>query len=325
MITSCKYLVFLLILGFSQIYFLPGIAIGRPRASNTFDPVSPQIKASAAVVEDWANGKVIFERRADEVRPLASLSKMWAALIIHDECKLNPNEMHEMSVDNRVAAKGGDHSKLTTGWRFSNRDLMHAALMRSDNRAFPALAEACNLSPEQLGAKMTERAKLLGLQHTNFAEPTGLSSQNVSTAREVGIMLRQVMARPQLSAIMAKSTYTITGVNKNGRSHPIEIHTTDRLLNADDVVVVGGKTGYTDLARYCLAISVLSPNEQESQDKLGIVLMGAEGKLTRFADVRRIVKWVEKKFSLLSQSPPLAPTIGPNTNAPIIPVSMPPE
>ena len=277
--------------------FLPSCsdyAFGRGRKG--VDSENPGVKTTTVFVQDWNSDEVLYQRRADEVRPIASLSKMWAALVIMEECKLKPDELHVMSSENRQAAKGGDRSRLTTGWRFSHKDLLHAALMRSDNRAFPALAEACNMTPEDLGARMTARARSLGLLQTNFAEPTGLSAHNTSTAREVNGMLREVMSRPQIAAIMGTKRYWMTAVRKDGRSTQMELSNTDRLLNGGQVAVVGGKTGYTDLARYCLAISVLSPSDELSERaKLGIVLMGAEGKLTRFADVRRILTWLKEK------------------------------
>lgn len=275
---------------------LPPLYAGSGRGRKAIDGENPGVKTTTVFVQDWNSDKILYQRRADEVRPIASLSKMWAALVIQEECKLNPDDLHVMSPDNRQAAKGGDRSRLTTGWSFSHRDLMHAALMRSDNRAFPALAEACHMTPEDLGARMTARARSLGLLHTSFAEPTGLSAMNASTAREVNTMLREVMSRPQIAAIMGTKRYTMRAIRKDGYSKELELSNTDRLLNGGQVAVVGGKTGYTDLARYCLAISVLSPVEEASERaKLGIVLMGAEGKLTRFADVRRILTWLRQK------------------------------
>ena len=173
---------------------------------------------------------------------------------------------------------------------------MYAALMRSDNRAFPALAEACGISPEEMGRRMTTRAREMGLVNTHFDEPTGLSPHNVSTAREVMVMLEQVVKRPELAAIMSTRRYVATGYNKNGRAYRFEMGNTDRLLMNREKPVIAGKTGYTDLARYCLAIALRS----NLTSRLGIVVMGAEGKLTRFADVRRILRWLDRNPTLVS-------------------------
>ncbi len=253
------------------------------------------VKSPSVVVLSWDQGKILYERNADEVRPIASLSKMFAGLVIHDDCKLDWNSLHEMSPENRDAARGGDFSKLKTGWKFTVEDLMHAALMRSDNRAFPALAEACGMTPAQLGERMTSRARELGLAKTIFSEPTGLSPNNVSTAHEVALMLQEVTKRPRLQAIMAKRSYWMTAHLPGGkRTQRYEIRNTDRLLQSRDFSVIGGKTGFTNLARYCLAIAVRTVEHGD----LGMVLMGAEGKLTRFADVRRIYQWLKKNSTV---------------------------
>lgn len=261
---------------------------------------APKVKSPSVVVLSWDLGKIVYERNADEVRPIASLSKMFAALIIHDECSKDWSQLHKMTKENQRAARGGDHSKLRTGWRFSREDLMHAALMASDNRAFPALGESCGMTPAQLGERMTARARQMGLANTIFAEPTGLSPNNVSTAHEVALMLREVTKRPRLQAIMTKRSYWITAHLPNGRKRKLPVRNTDRLLQSRDFSVIGGKTGFTNLARYCLAVALRTMEHGD----LGMVLMGAEGKLTRFADVRRIYHWLKKsnKIASLNQS-----------------------
>ncbi len=276
-----------LLAGFASLGVWP---VTEAAASTRLDVKSPSV-----VVLSWDQGKILYERNADEVRPIASLSKMFAGLVIHDDCKLDWNSQHEMSPENRDAARGGDFSKLKTGWKFTVEDLMHAALMRSDNRAFPALAEACGMTPAQLGERMTSRARELGLAKTIFSEPTGLSPNNVSTAHEVALMLQEVTKRPRLQAIMAKRSYWMTAHLPDGkRTQRYEIRNTDRLLQSRDFSVIGGKTGFTNLARYCLAIAVRTVEYGD----LGMVLMGAEGKLTRFADVRRIYQWLKKNSTV---------------------------
>lgn len=261
---------------------------------------APKVKSPSVVVLSWDLGKIVYERNADEVRPIASLSKMFAALVIHDECSGDWSQLHQMTKENQRAARGGDHSKLRIGWKFSREDLMHAALMASDNRAFPALGEACGMTPQQLGERMTTRARQMGLANTIFAEPTGLSPNNVSTAREVALMLREVTKRPRLQAIMTKRNYWITAHLPNGRKRKLPVRNTDRLLQSRDFSVIGGKTGFTNLARYCLAVALRTIDHGD----LGMVLMGAEGKLTRFADVRRIYHWLKKSNNIaaLNQS-----------------------
>ena len=298
---------------------IPALLVGLASAvafpfSSAFGASRPDVKSPSVVVLSWDQGKILYERNADEVRPIASLSKMFASFVIDDECKIDWNSLHEMSPENREAARGGDSSKLKTGWKFSVEDLMHAALMRSDNRAFPALAEACGMTPLQLGERMTSRARELGLAKTVFAEPTGLSPNNVSTAHEVALMLQEVTKRPRLQAIMAKRSYWMTAHLPGGkRIQRYEIRNTDRLLQSKDFSVIGGKTGFTNLARYCLAVALRTVEHGD----LGMVLMGAEGKLTRFADVRRIYQWLKKNNTVAALNGIKQPNQSRNSDAPL--------
>ncbi|MBF0440277.1 MAG: serine hydrolase [Oligoflexales bacterium] len=261
----------------------------------------PNIKSAVALIADLNTGEILYEKDADVVRPIASISKMFAALAFLDECNLDPEELHEMTNANRDAAKGGDKTRLTTGWSFSHRDLLHAALMRSDNRAFPALAEACGFNPSAIAEKMTAKARKLGLVKTSFKEPNGLSPENVSTAREIMIALREAIKIPIITEIMTKSEYTMTAY-KDDRSRQIKIKNSDRLLSKNIAQILGGKTGYTDLARYCFAVAARIP---EGRD-IGMVFLGAEGKHTRFADFTRVIKWISLQYQDRIDTGPIA-------------------
>lgn len=262
-------------------------ALARRGISDLTADGLPNVQSVAALVVDLQSGSVLFERDADSLRPIASISKLVGALVFHEDCKVDPTQLHEMTTRNRDAAKGGDKSKLTTGWSYSVRDLLHAALMRSDNRALPALGEACGMDPQRFGEKMTERVRRLGLTRTFFREPNGLSPENVSTPREVLVFLREVVKYSELAAIMATQEHVITA-HKGGKTREIKIKNTDRLLSKDLATIIGGKTGYTDLARYCFTVAARMKDKRE----LGMVFLGAEGRHTRFADFTRVVRWL---------------------------------
>ena len=249
----------------------------------------PNIRSSAALVIDLKTNTVLFERDADLVRPIASISKLFAALVYMEDCKLDPEETHTMTTANREAARGSDRTRLMTGWTYSHNDILHAALMRSDNRGMPALAEACGFDAATFAEKMTEKAQKLGLTKTRFREPNGLSPENVSTAREVMVALQEAIKIPTLTEIMGTQEYTIYA-HKNNRTQAIKIRNSDRLLAKHIAEILAGKTGFTNPARYCLAVAARTFDGEE----LGMVFLGAEGHLTRFADFTRVVKWVEK-------------------------------
>jgi D-alanyl-D-alanine endopeptidase (penicillin-binding protein 7) len=270
----------------------------------------PNIQSQTALVIDLSTDAVLYERDADVVRPIASVSKLVGAMVVVEQCKLEMSALHEMSIANRDAAKGGDKSKLTTGWSYSHQDLLHAALMRSDNRALPALGEACGWDPTTMGQKMTEKARALGLKVTTFKEPNGLSQENVSTAREVMTFLKAAIRVPELVEIMTTTEYEIVA-HKNGKTRPIKIRNTDRALSKGLASILGGKTGYTDPARYCLAIAARTTGGRE----VGMVFLGAEGRFTRFADFTRVLKWVEPPVLAAPKAPPTDAEVATSTPA----------
>jgi len=148
----------------------------------------PNIQALGALVID-DTGHELYARNPDKERPIASISKLAATLVVMDR-GLELEGLSTIAKADIDVARGGAKSRLLEGMTLSNRDLLHAALMGSDNRAIPALGRAVKLSGTQLAAAMTAKAKALGLKNTRFHDPTGLSTENVSTPRETIAMLK---------------------------------------------------------------------------------------------------------------------------------------
>jgi D-alanyl-D-alanine endopeptidase (penicillin-binding protein 7) len=180
-------------------------------------------------------------------------------------------------------ARGGARSRLSEGLTLSNRDLLHAALMGSDNRAIPALGRAVRLSPSQLAADMTAKARSLGLKHTRFHDPTGLSVENVSTPRETILLLQAVMRHPILGPITRRVEYQAHPVGRPA----ITYVNTYRPAIRGNVEVLGGKTGYNDDARYCLVLAAKVEGKT-----CFMSFLSNEGKMTRFGDVARVADWM---------------------------------
>jgi D-alanyl-D-alanine endopeptidase (penicillin-binding protein 7) len=203
-------------------------------------------------------------------------------------------------IDSEVA-RGGAPSRLLEGMTLSNRDLLHAALLGSDNRAVSALGRAAGLSATQLTSEMNRKVAALGLRATRFREPTGLSPENVSTPREILQLLRAAMASPVLGPIVRKPEYEAHPVGRP----PIKYVSTHRPAARASLQILGGKTGYNDVARYCLVIAIRIEGHS-----YGMALLGTEGKLTRFGDVVRVVDWLVSHKAKLSaataiQGPPI--------------------
>jgi D-alanyl-D-alanine endopeptidase (penicillin-binding protein 7) len=241
----------------------------------------PNIQALGALVID-DTGHELYARNPDRERPIASISKLAATLVVMDK-GLELEGLTTITKGDIDAARGGAKSRLLEGLTLSNRDLLHAALMGSDNRAIPALGRAVKLTPAQLAAAMTAKARALGLKNTRFHDPTGLSTENVSTPRETIAMLKAVMNHPVLGPITHRLEYEAHPVGKP----PITYNNTYRPAVRPNIQVLGGKTGYNDDARYCLVIATKIDGQV-----CYMSFLANEGKLTRFGDVARVADWL---------------------------------
>ena len=264
----------------------------------------PNVQAQGALVID-EGGRAVFAKNADKERPIASISKLAATLVVAEKGV----ELEGLSTINKndVEVAKGARSRLFEGLTLSNRDLLHSALMGSDNRAIPALGRAVKLTPPQLTTAMNAKARALGLKSTRFHEPTGLSTGNVSTPREIITMLRAVMANQILAPITARASYDAHPVGKP----PIHYNNTNHPAARGNVQVLGGKTGYNDEARYCLVVATKIDGRNYY-----MAFLGDDGKMTRFGDVARVADWIISHPQKLP--PPLKP-------APPIPFAPPPE
>lgn len=242
----------------------------------------PNVQALGAYVVDLDTGHEIYTRKPDQERPIASISKLAAVLVAMDRGLELEGLTTIKKVDIEVA-KGGAPSRLPEGITLSNRDLLHAALMGSDNRAVSALGRAVGLGSGPFAAAMTKKAVDLGLKHTRFREPTGLSPENVSTPRETLEMLRAAMKHPVLAPIVRRVEYEAHPVARPA----IKYISTHKPAARSNIQILGGKTGYNDFARYCLVLVTHVDGRT-----LGMTFLGTEGKLTRFGDVARVADWI---------------------------------
>ncbi|MES1205850.1 MAG: serine hydrolase [Pseudomonadota bacterium] len=255
--------------------------VARERPVSAVRGGMPNVQAAAALVLD-DNGRQIYARNPDKERPIASISKLAATLTVVEH-GLELDGLSTINKNDIEAAKGGARSRLLDGMTLSNRDLLHAALMGSDNRAIPALGRAVKLTPAQLTNAMNTKARALGLRNTRFHEPTGLSTGNVSTPRETIAMLKAVMSNQVLAPITRRAEYDAHPVGKP----PIHYNNTNHPAQRGNVQVLGGKTGYNDDARYCLVVATRIDGRTYH-----MAFLGDDGKMTRFGDVARVADWI---------------------------------
>jgi D-alanyl-D-alanine endopeptidase (penicillin-binding protein 7) len=269
----------------------------------------PNVQSQGALVIDLDNGHELFARRPDNPRSIASISKLAATLTVMDH-SLDLDGLTTIKKLDVDVARGGAKSRLLEGMTLSNRDLLHAALLGSDNRAVSALGRAAGLGTAQFTTAMNRKVASLGLRFTRFREPTGLSADNQSTPRETIELLKAAMAHPVLGPIVRRPEYDAHPVSKP----PIHYNSTHKPAARGNIQVLGGKTGYNDTARYCLVIATKIDGHN-----YGMALLGTEGDLTRFGDVARVADWIithkpKRGPSTAPQGPPSPESIlGPLT------------
>jgi len=241
----------------------------------------PALRSSAALVLDATGSSVLYARRSDVAMPIASITKLMTSLVVMD-AGLPLDETIEISVED-ASHRRGDVSRLTPGTELTRGDLMHLALMASENRAAHALGRTYPGGLEACVAAMNAKARELGMQAAHFVEPTGLSDGNVASAEDLS---KLVMAAAKVPAIREYSTDTSYEVQVGRRM--LTYRSTDSLTSKPDWDIVVQKTGYIAHAGRCLVMQTII----EARTVV-IVLLNSYGKRTRVADARRIRRWME--------------------------------
>ena len=241
----------------------------------------PALRSSAALVLDATHSSVLYSRHSDVALPIASITKLMTALVVMDAGQ--PLD-EELVVGNEDRSRGkGSASRLAPGTHLTRGDLMHLALMASENRAAHALGRAY---PGGIGAcvqAMNAKARELGMMNAHFVEPTGLSDENVASPEDLS---KLVMAAAQIPAIREYSTDSDYVVQVGRRL--VRFRNTDSLVSKPDWNIVVQKTGYISEAGRCLVMQTVIEDRT-----VVIVLLNSFGKRTRVADARRIRKWME--------------------------------
>ena len=242
----------------------------------------PALRSSAALVLDISNSSVLYSRHSEIALPIASITKLMTALVVMDAGQ-PLDEMVTVTDDDRFSGGKGAFSRLAPGTQLSRGDLMHLALMASENRAAHALGRTYPGGTAACVTAMNAKARELGMTSAHFVEPTGLSDENVASPEDLS---KLVMAAAKIGAIREFSTDSDFTVHV-GR-HLVQYHNTDSLVSKPDWNIVVQKTGYIHEAGRCLVMQTVI-----EERPVVIVLLNSFGKRTRVADARRIRRWVE--------------------------------
>ncbi len=258
-----------------------------PPAASSARAEAAALRSTTVYVQDLETSTVIFAKNEDVVRPIASISKLMTAVVVVD-ANLPMNEMLEVT-DDDVDGLKHTTSRLRVGTKLSRGDMLHLALMSSENRAASALGRHYPGGMPAFVAAMNAKAQALGMTNSHFIEPTGLSSDNVSSPRDLARLLRAASQRP---LIHRYSTDTEYDVEINNRTQTFR--NTNLLVRKPDWDIKISKTGYINEAGECL-VMLARINGRD----LAIVLLDSQGKFSRIGDAVRVRRIVQNEVAML--------------------------
>jgi len=243
------------------------------------DPLD--LRSSVALVIDQDTNEVLLRKNDQAVLPIASLTKLMTGLVISD-AHLSMSEMITITQDD-VDTEKGSSSRLAVGSTLSRRDMLHLALMSSENRAAHALGRTFPGGLDAFVGRMNARAQQLGMRDTRYVEPTGLSSRNQSSAHDLATLVAAAYKEPVLRELSTSPGREI----EVGR-RTLQYNNTNRLVKSPQWDIGLQKTGYISEAGQCLVMQA-----QISGRKLIMVFLDSAGKLSRIADAERVRRWIE--------------------------------
>ncbi|MCY7371533.1 MAG: D-alanyl-D-alanine endopeptidase [Polaromonas sp.] len=244
-------------------------------------PDQLDLKSSVALVLDQDTLEVLFSKNDQAVLPIASLTKLMTGVII-TEAKLRMDELVTVTEDD-VDTEKGSRSRLKVGAELTRGDLLHLALMSSENRAAHALGRSYPGGMTVFVNLMNAKARALGMADTVYVEPTGLSSRNQSSARDLATLVIAAHADPVLRGLSTSAGYQV-----EVGSRTLQYNNTNRLVKNPDWDIGLQKTGYISEAGQCLVMQTKIAGR-----KLILVFLDSAGKLSRLGDAERVRKWVE--------------------------------
>lgn len=243
------------------------------------DPLD--LNSSVALVMDQDTGEVLFSKNDSAVLPIASLTKLMTGLVIAD-AQLPMDEMITITQDD-VDTHKWSRSRLAVGTRLSRGELMHLALMSSENRAAHALGRTYPGGLAHFVSLMNAKARDLGMADTRYVEPTGLMSQNQSSARDLATLVSVAYERPILRDLSTSPSHLLELGNRT-----LQFNNSNRLIRNPEWDIGLQKTGYISEAGRCLVMQA-----KVSGRKLIMVFLDSAGKVGRAQDAERVRHWVE--------------------------------
>jgi D-alanyl-D-alanine endopeptidase (penicillin-binding protein 7) len=272
-----------LTVGFAQ-------AAGPKRKVSMDDSDRMGLRSAVALVQDAETGEVFYSKNGEVAVPIASITKLMTAMVVLDR-KLDLGQRIVVS-DEDVDTIKGTRSRLRTGTVLTRDELLLLALMASENRAAHALGRTYPAGLGAFVAAMNAKAAELGMNDSRFVDPTGLSSANVSSARDLAKLVRAAHEYPLIREYSTRDQATVSAYGR-----PVAYRNTNGLVRSASWDIGLSKTGYISEAGRCLVMRV----RLASRDLI-VVLLDSWGKKSRIGDANRIRKWLESSATVERRS-----------------------
>ncbi len=270
-----------------------------------------KLLSAAALVVDQQTGVALYAKNVDVPTSIASITKLMTAMVTLD-AKLDLDEQLVIGNEDIDRLKGTG-SRLALGTQLSRAELMHLALIASENRAAAALSRAYPGGRSAFVVAMNRKAQDIGMKDSHFVDGTGLNSSNRSTAADLVKMVETAYQYPLIREITSTGTYDVSlprtrmvRIHEHGRTHrvarvvesQVAFNNTNSLTRDQDWEIGVSKTGFINEAGHCLVMQT-----KIAQQKVIIVLLDSMGKYSRIGDAQRIRKWLEHDSKVASRHP----------------------
>ena len=262
-----------------------GQLIGLHQAADSLE-----LKSGVALVLDQDTNEVLFSKNSLAVLPIASLTKLMTAVVV-TEANLPFDETLTIT-DDDIDTEKGSRSRLRVGTQLRRDEMLHLALMSSENRAAHALGRSYPGGLTAFVAAMNRKARALGMNDTTYVEPTGLSSRNQSSAHDLAILVNAAHEVPIIRELSTSPEFMVEVGNR-----PVQFRTTNGLVRSPEWDIGLQKTGYIAEAGQCLVMQTKIAGR-----KLIMVFLDSAGKLSRIADAERVRRWVESNPAIVPVS-----------------------
>jgi len=255
---------------------------------DTVDPL--ELKSSVALVLDQDTNEVLFSKNSQAVLPIASITKLMTAVVV-TEAQLPLDEMLTVTQDD-VDTEKGSRSRLSVGTQLTREEMLHLALMSSENRAAHALGRSYPGGLPAFVAAMNRKASELGMVDTRYVEPTGLSSRNQSSARDLATLVKHAHGHQIIRDLSTSLEYQVAVGQRQ-----LQFHNTNGLVKNPEWEIGLQKTGYISEAGRCLVMQAKLAGRQ-----VIMVFLDSAGRYSRIGDAERVRKWINETLPLAHPS-----------------------